>query len=85
MALTVQPETEETAAGRRVATQRLYRTADDRVVFEGDPDAAFLLCGAGAEIPDGYDEPAVEAEPEPEKVTAEHAAKPVEPKTRKRR
>lgn len=41
------------------ASQRLYRTADDRVVLEGDPDAAFLLCGEGDEIPKGYSEPAV--------------------------
>lgn len=40
------------------ATQRLYRTLDDRVVAEGHPDGAFLLAAAGAEIPDGYDIPA---------------------------
>ncbi len=39
------------------AKQRLYRTVDDRVVVDGDPDAAFLLCGEGEEIPDGYSLP----------------------------
>ncbi len=39
------------------ASRRLYRTADDRVVFEGDPDAAFLLVNVGQEIPEGYEEP----------------------------
>jgi hypothetical protein len=39
------------------AKQRLYRTADDRVVFEGDPNAAFLLAAEGDEIPEGYTAP----------------------------
>jgi hypothetical protein len=43
-----------------VATRRLYRTTDDRVVFEGDPDAAFLLVNEGEEIPEGYEEPAAQ-------------------------
>lgn len=34
-----------------VATERLYLTADrDRVVREGDPEAAFLLAGVGGEL-----------------------------------
>ena len=33
-----------------VANERLYLTADDRVVGEGDPDAAFLLAGPGSVI-----------------------------------
>lgn len=30
----------------------LYRTVDDRVVEEGDPDAAFLLIGTGGQMSD---------------------------------
>ena len=32
------------------ASQRLFRTADDRIVTEDDPDAAFLFAGEGDEI-----------------------------------
>ena len=38
----------------RIATERLYRTADGRVVHEGDPDAAFLLAPVGGPIPEGF-------------------------------
>jgi uncharacterized membrane protein len=31
---------------------RLWRTEDDRLVPEGDPDARFLFCSPGDEIPD---------------------------------
>lgn len=35
-----------------ISTERLYVTADrSRVVFEGDPAAAFLLVPKGVEIP----------------------------------
>lgn len=34
-----------------VASERLYLTANDRVVREGDPEAAFLLVCAGGELP----------------------------------
>jgi hypothetical protein len=34
-----------------IATERLYRTEDDRIVPEGDPAARWLFAGAGAEIP----------------------------------
>lgn len=34
------------------ATQRLFRTADDKIVGEDDPNAAFLLAGVGNEITD---------------------------------
>lgn len=40
-----------------IATERLYRTVDNRVVREGDPAAAFLLCIPGEEIPAGFDAP----------------------------
>lgn len=40
------------------AKENLYRTADDRVVPEGHPDAAFLLAAEGDEIPEGYKAPA---------------------------
>lgn len=56
--------------------RRLWLTADkDRVVEDGDPEAAFLLGTEGKEIPDseaerlglkGSKKPAVQAEPEPE-------------------
>lgn len=35
-----------------VSDKRLYRTLDDRVVSEGDPDAAFLLVGEGGMLSD---------------------------------
>lgn len=41
----------------RIATERLYRTVDGRVVREGDPAAACLLCAEGDEIPAGFDAP----------------------------
>ena len=56
-----------------VASQRLYLTTDDRVVTEGDPDAAFLLCAEGSEIPDGYSEPSAPKQAEPPANKAEPA------------
>ncbi len=44
-------------SGDRVASERLYRTADDEVVTEGDPRAAFLLAAEGDEIPEGFNAP----------------------------
>lgn len=35
-----------------ISEKRLYRTADDRVVEEGDPAAAFLLVGEGGTLDD---------------------------------
>jgi hypothetical protein len=49
----------------RIATDRLWRTEDGRVVSDGDPEARFLLCAPGDEIPEGVDPP-----------TAKQAAKP---------
>jgi len=52
----------------------LYRTADGRIVAEGDPDAAFLVVANGSTIPAEYasavkayraDPPAVFDEPTP--------------------
>lgn len=37
------------------ADQRLYRTADDEVVAEGDPRAAFLLVNVGKDVPEEYE------------------------------
>lgn len=38
--------------GAIISDRRLYLTADEkRVVEEGDPEAAFLLVGAGGELP----------------------------------
>lgn len=63
----------------RIATERLYRTADGRVVAEGDPDAAFLLAAVGQPIPDGIEVPelvAGEVEPtEPTEPTEPSEAK----------
>lgn len=42
----------------RIATERLYRTVDGRVVLEGDPDAAFLLAAPGHPVPDDAEIPA---------------------------
>ena len=39
------------------ASERLWLTADGTVVVEGDPDARFLLCTEGEEIPEGYTSP----------------------------
>lgn len=36
------------------AKERLYRTADNRVVPEGHPDSAFLLCCEGDVIPETF-------------------------------
>lgn len=41
------------------STQRLYFNADKTaLVPEGDAEAAFLACGVGDEVPEGYDAPA---------------------------
>ncbi len=45
----------------RKASRDLFRTVDDRVVFEGDPDARFLLVRAGDVVPDEYNEPSSKA------------------------
>jgi hypothetical protein len=57
-----------------IAKSRLFLTADrSRVVEEGNPDAAYLLVGAGCELPDAIarqygllygEEKAIEAPPE---------------------
>lgn len=39
------------------ATERLWATADGRVVRDGDPDATVLIAAAGDPIPKGYDAP----------------------------
>lgn len=38
-------------ANTYTVTERLYLTADDKVVKEGDPKAAFLYATPGKEIP----------------------------------
>lgn len=68
------------------ATRRLYRTADDQVVGEGDPAARFLLAGVGDEIPDGYEDPSPvvkEAEPAEDKQAEPADDKADEPETDK--
>ena len=40
-----------------LASQRLWLTVDNEVVFEDDPAARFLLVAEGQPIPDGYTEP----------------------------
>lgn len=44
-------------SGDRVATERLWRTADDKVVFDGDEAAVQLIAAEGDVIPEGYDAP----------------------------
>jgi len=69
-----------------IATQRLYRTEDDRIVPEGDPDARWLFAAAGTEISAadaakyglGTTEPASAAEEPPAEPDAEPEA-PEEP------
>lgn len=54
-----------------IATLTLYRTADGKLVREGDPRAAFLLCRAGCEIsPDVEQEIAHKMITEPEENKA---------------
>ena len=40
-----------------IAGVRLWLTADDSVVLDGDPGATILLCAEGDEIPEGYSAP----------------------------
>mgnify|MGYP000871491133 CR=1 FL=1 len=63
----------------RIATERLYRTADGRVVAEGDPDAAFLLAAVGQPIPDGIDVPEQATAGTPATEPAEDATSGSEP------
>jgi hypothetical protein len=37
-----------------IASERLCRTVDGRIVSESDAEAAFLVVGAGAEVPAEY-------------------------------
>lgn len=63
------------------ARRRWYRTADDKLVGEGDPRAAFLLVAAGGELSqaeaDKYHLPKIEAELD---APAAKAVAPVEDK-----
>lgn len=56
-----------------IATERLYLTADGRIVREGDPAATSLLVGQGGTVPPEH-EAAVEAFSAP---VEEKAEKPV--------
>jgi hypothetical protein len=53
----------------RIATERVYSTADGRYCAEDDPAVAFLVCGVGGVLPDDYEPPA------PEKVEIDHVPK----------
>lgn len=53
-----------------IATERVYRTADGRYCLESHPDAAFLVCGVGGELPADYVPPT-----EPEKPVDLHEPK----------
>lgn len=63
------------------ATERVYLTANGRVVREGDPAAATLLAGVGRPIPAEHEAAylALFAEPEPDAYPAvlQKAEKPV--------
>lgn len=63
------------------ATERVYRTANGRIVREGDPAAAFLVCNAGQSVPAEY-EAAYKALIEPDAYPAvlQKAEKPSEDK-----
>lgn len=67
-----------------IATERIYRTANGRIVREGDPAAAFLVCNAGQTVPAEYEAAytATFAEPEPDAYPAvlQKAEKPTEDK-----
>jgi hypothetical protein len=63
----------------RIATRRLWLTADGAIVEEGDPAAVSLLAGEGCVIPDGYDEPPAPGKHVPKAVDPEPAPKAVDP------
>lgn len=46
-----QPEEDDVAKNTYTAEERLYLSADGKVVKAGDPSAASLLAGVGDEIP----------------------------------
>lgn len=46
-----------------IATERVYRTADGRYCLESDPEAAFLVCGVGGELPADYTTPTEHEKP----------------------
>ena len=46
-----QPQEDDVAKNTYTAEERLYLSADGKVVKAGDPSAATLLAGAGDEIP----------------------------------
>lgn len=68
--------------------RRLWLTADkNEVVEDGDPRAAFLLGGAGTEVPDAEAErlglTAAKPAPEPEPAAEEPAVEPAPAKAKK--
>lgn len=66
------------------ATERVYLTANGRVVREGDPAAATLLAGVGRPIPPEHEAAylALTSQPEPDAYPAvlQKAEKPTEDK-----
>ena len=69
------------------ATERVYLTANGRIVREGDPAAAFLLVGVGQTVPEEYEaaytaliEPAAKAEKPVADKAVHHAANKSKPK-----
>lgn len=58
-----------------VASQRLFRTVDGRVVPEGDPESAFLLAGVGDEIPAEFEHAAKAMSAPPNKAAKQPANK----------
>ena len=55
MGLEIHRLTDEEDREMAIADERLYLNAtQDKVVKEGDPEAAFLLAAAGAKIPPEY-------------------------------
>lgn len=79
-------------AGHVIASARLCRTEDDRLVPDTDPDARWLFCVPGAAIPraeaERYGlldvEPEPEAEPEEPSGEESKASRPPANKSRSR-
>ena len=43
------------------ATRRLFRTATNQIVFEGDPRGAFQLVAPGLDVPEGWEDRVIDA------------------------
>lgn len=72
-------------AGHVVATARLCRTEDDRLVLDTDPDARWLYCVPGQPIPRAEAERYGLLDESPEDGNSEEAEEPAAPAPKARR